>query len=190
MQLCGSLHILWHCYNWLYNWLYPNTNKKILKKQLFAEPLYTPLQSLEGSCEPLCGKTRSPVSMKFQVPSLHLWLSVSSHNLFIATLLSWFFKLHLFIYNWRIIALQCCVFGFCQTSAGIGHIYTYVPSLLNPLPPPSPSHPSWLQSPSLGFLSHTANSHHPFTSFKSPFTNRSMSVLDFSDAYYWRLVVV
>ena len=39
------------------------------------------------------------------------------------------------IFNWRIIALQHCV-GFCHTSAGISHRYTYVPSLLN-FPPTS-----------------------------------------------------
>ena len=44
----------------------------------------------------------------------------------------------LFIFNWRIIALQCCV-GLCHTSTWISHRYTHVPSLLN-LPPTS--HPS------------------------------------------------
>ena len=55
---------------------------------------------------------------------------------------------NLFIFNWRIIALQCCV-GFCQTSASINRRYTRVPSLLNlpPASPPSsspPSHPSYV----------------------------------------------
>ena len=40
-----------------------------------------------------------------------------------------------FFFNWKIIALQCCI-GFCHTSAGISHKYTYVPSPLN-LPPTS-----------------------------------------------------
>ena len=44
------------------------------------------------------------------------------------------FCLTLFIFNWRIIALQDCV-GFCHTSAWISHRYTYVPSL-RPLPTP------------------------------------------------------
>ena len=40
-----------------------------------------------------------------------------------------------FIFNCRIIALQCCV-GFCRTSTWLSHRYTYVPSLLNlPQPP-------------------------------------------------------
>ena len=37
---------------------------------------------------------------------------------------------NLFIFNWRIIALQYCV-GFCHTSTWIIHRYTYVPSFLN-----------------------------------------------------------
>ena len=45
--------------------------------------------------------------------------------------------------NWRIIAVQYCA-GFCHTLAWIGHRYTYAPSLLNPLPPPTPSPPSRL----------------------------------------------
>ena len=55
---------------------------------------------------------------------------------------------NIFTFNWRIIALQCCV-AFYQTSARISCRYIYVPSL----PPPSPSHPSrLLQSPGLSSL--------------------------------------
>ena len=50
------------------------------------------------------------------------------------TVISTFFK-SIFIFNWRIIALQYCV-GFCHTSAGISHRYMYVPFFLN-LPPTS-----------------------------------------------------
>ena len=39
----------------------------------------------------------------------------------------------IFIFNWRIIALQFCV-AFCHTSTWISHRYTHVASLLN-LPP-------------------------------------------------------
>ena len=64
--------------------------------------------------------------------------------------------LNLFIFNWRIIALQYCV-GFCHMSARISHRYTCVPSFLKL--PPTPSHPSRLsQSPSLRSLSLIANS--------------------------------
>ena len=42
---------------------------------------------------------------------------------------------NLFIFNWRIIALQCCV-GFWHTSPRTSHRYTYVTSLQN-LPPTS-----------------------------------------------------
>ena len=39
---------------------------------------------------------------------------------------------------------------FCHTSTCVGHRYTCVPTILNPLPPPSPPHPSGL-SQSTGF---------------------------------------
>ena len=39
-----------------------------------------------------------------------------------------------FIFNWSIIALQYCV-GFSHTTTWISHKYTYVPSLLNLIPP-------------------------------------------------------
>ena len=52
---------------------------------------------------------------------------------------SFFFPLwyifNLFIFNWRIIALQYYI-GFCHTATWIRHTYSYVPSLLN-LPPTS-----------------------------------------------------
>ena len=42
-----------------------------------------------------------------------------------------FFKLFFKIYfNWRIIALQCCL-GFCHTTTWISHKYTCLPSLLS-----------------------------------------------------------
>ena len=44
---------------------------------------------------------------------------------------------HLFFlfFNWRMIALPCCV-GFCHTTRWISHKYTYIPFLLS-LPPTS-----------------------------------------------------
>ena len=56
------------------------------------------------------------------------------------------------MFDWKIIALQCCV-GFCHTSTWISHRYTYIPSLLNL---PSISHPSRLsQSIKLSSVYHT-----------------------------------
>ena len=53
----------------------------------------------------------------------------------------WKKNVHLFfkkiIFNWRIIALQCCV-GFCYTWMWINHRYAYVPSFWTC--PPTPSH--------------------------------------------------
>ena len=70
-----------------------------------------------------------------------------------------FFKKILFIFNWRIIALRCCV-GFCHTSTWISHGSISVAFLLSLPPTPTPSHPSWLsQSTKWNSLPHTANSH-------------------------------
>ena len=43
-----------------------------------------------------------------------------------------------FIFNWKTIALQCCV-GFCYTTTWISHKCTYIPFLLNLLPTPHPT---------------------------------------------------
>ena len=60
-----------------------------------------------------------------------------------------------FLFNWRIIALQCCV-GFCHTSTWFSHRYVYV---LSPLDLPSTSHPSRLsQSTKLSSLCYTTTS--------------------------------
>ena len=50
-----------------------------------------------------------------------------SHHFTALTAISFFFHLVFnlpFIFNWRIIALQCCV-DFCHTSIWISHRYTY-----------------------------------------------------------------
>ena len=44
-----------------------------------------------------------------------------------------FFFLSVYFFNWRKVALQCCV-GFCHTTMQISHNYTYIHSLLS-LPP-------------------------------------------------------
>ena len=54
------------------------------------------------------------------------------HNFFFKSYL-FIYLLKLFIFNWRITALQYCV-GFCHASAWISHRDTYVPSLLTLLP--------------------------------------------------------
>ena len=51
-----------------------------------------------------------------------------------------FVDIYLFIFNWRIIDLQYCI-DFYQTSTGISHRFTHVPSHLNILPPSFPIPP-------------------------------------------------
>ena len=69
--------------------------------------------------------------------------------------------LTLFIFNWRIIALQYCI-GFCHTSTWISHKYNMSPSSWTSLPPPTPLPPTpshLSQSTCMSSLYHTANSH-------------------------------
>ena len=54
------------------------------------------------------------------------------------SVLNFFLFKNLFIFNWRIITLQCCV-AFCHTLTWTSRRYTYVPSFLN-FPPTS--HPT------------------------------------------------
>ena len=63
------------------------------------------------------------------------------------------------LFNWRKITFQCCD-GFGHASTSVSRRHTRVRSLLNPLPPPSPPHPSsYLRAPALGSLCHISNSH-------------------------------
>ena len=61
-------------------------------------------------------------------------------------------------FNWRIIALQCCV-GFCHTSTWISCTYTCVPSLLNLHPTLHPIPLLGWYSTGLSSLCHIANPH-------------------------------
>ena len=71
-----------------------------------------------------------------------LVLSLTLHFFFLL-LIIFIFSFLLYIYlNWRLIMLQYCS-GFCHTSTWISHGCTCDP-ILNPLTPPSPSHPSRL----------------------------------------------
>ena len=56
-----------------------------------------------------------------------------------------------FLYNWRIIALQCC-FGVCRTTESAMSIYegVYIPSLLSLPPSPSSHHFSVITEPHPG----------------------------------------
>ena len=65
-----------------------------------------------------------------------------SYSLPNRNLLSFIF-FNLFIFNWKIIALHCCV-GSCHVSTRISHGYALVPSLYTSLPFPTPSYPSRL----------------------------------------------
>ena len=68
------------------------------------------------------------------------------------------YVLFTFIFNWRKIALQCCV-GFCRSTMQISCNYTYITSLLNlpPVPWSCPSRSS--QSTKLGSLYYVVISH-------------------------------
>ena len=81
----------------------------------------------------------------------NLWRSEVSLSSLHFKLETWvFFFFSLFIFSWRIVALQCCV-GFCHTSTWISHRYTYIPSLLSLSS--TPSQPSRLsQSTGLSSL--------------------------------------
>ena len=81
-----------------------------------------------------------------------LCCTIYSYSLFILP------HLKIYMFNWRIIALQCCV-GFFHTIMWISYKYTYISSLLS-LPLPPPSHPSRSsQNTSLSSPDYIAASH-------------------------------
>ena len=67
-------------------------------------------------------------------PGISRWSTISCSQVTTPSMLFDFFNL--FIFNWRIIALQYCV-GFCHISAWSSHRYKYVPCLLSSPPPHS-----------------------------------------------------
>ena len=84
-----------------------------------------------------------------------------------ASLIYWYyifflFLINLFIFNWRVTALQNCV-DFCQTSAWISHRYTHIPSLLKPPPTSLSIHPQNTEFPKdVEFLDcYNVPKHHP-----------------------------
>ena len=70
-----------------------------------------------------------------------------------------FFFFNLFIFNWRITALQYCI-SLCPTSVWISHRYTHVASLWNlTLTSHHPAPLGCHRAPDLSFLHHTAYSY-------------------------------
>ena len=87
------------------------------------------MQFLLRQLLPRDGSTRGKEEHKFQYRTSHL-CSIS-----LAILLFVFF---LIFFNWRIIALQCCI-GFCCKTMQINHDNMCISPLLSPHPPPIPS---------------------------------------------------
>ena len=74
---------------------------------------------------------------------LNKWLQTLSYNILLIPnkpIIYFPIIYFLFIFNWRIIALQNCA-SFCPTSTWISHRYTYVPSLLDLSPTSQPIPP-------------------------------------------------
>ena len=99
------------------------------------------------------GETESVASSQAD-RGTHHWTSRNK----MGQLISFFLSLYLFFkftFNWRIIALQCCV-G-CPTTTCISHKYMYIPSVLSLPPAPTPPHPSrYSQSTDLNSLCYLA----------------------------------
>ena len=91
-------------------------------------------------------------------------LGVQAHEIYVFSLVFWEFWVDIgisslkFIFNWRIIVIECCG-GFCHPAIWISRKYTYIPPLLEPPSHPS-SHPSRLsQSTGLSSLCYRATSY-------------------------------
>ena len=93
-----------------------------------------------------------PSSLPYNIKQSFLWYAVGLVGYCIFMRLSACLKMNLsdlknFIiyFNWRLIILQYCG-GFCRISVWISHGHTCIPPSWTPLPPPSPTHPSWVVS--------------------------------------------
>ena len=74
------------------------------------------------------------------------------------TITTLFLIINLFIFTWRVTALQYCV-GFCHTSKWITGIYMFPPSWTPSQLPPHLIPPGCHRAPGLCSLHHTADSH-------------------------------
>ena len=119
-------------YCWLGGWI----------GELFSVTLSEILRLFEDLCEFLgdCSRFNSPLlHWGTQVCTMHsitrrCFLAVNAIVLRSQDFVIYF--LLYFIFNWRMIALPCCV-GLCLTLTWASHKCTYIPSLLN-LPSPHP----------------------------------------------------
>ena len=112
----------------------------------------------EGSdgLEPLGSMACYQTYIRSHVINFWAYIQIYKHIFKICIYMLFFFYIiqKIYLFNWRIIALQCCI-GFCHTSTWID--YRYVSSLLNlPPPPATPFHPSRLSS-RLSSLHHTGS---------------------------------
>jgi len=113
---------------------------------LFVAALFTIARTWK---QPRCPLTDEWIKKSWYIYTMENYSAIK-RNTFESVLMRWL-NLEPIIQNFVV---------FCQTSTWISHRYTYITSLLNFLPSPSPAHSSRLiQSPSLSFLSPTANSY-------------------------------
>ena len=88
------------------------------------------------SMPPIVGRTHDISFLPWSLPFLLHYVLFQPMEL----LKEQFRIYNFFFFNWRIIALQCCI-DFCHTSTWIRHRCTYVPSFLNLWPTSQPFPP-------------------------------------------------